>query len=163
MTDIVERLNSNAQLVVCPFDKLSPEYWTTPNDKPCKFCGGEPEGPDKCTGADLRIMKEAADEITRLRTALATAEAEIERLTEKAIVGEYMWTPEELGEAVAATRKEALEEAARYHDDLSDQHEASAIDPDSKAQGHHAKQMIAHVKYATAIRALAENTGGDKP
>jgi chromosome segregation ATPase len=104
--------------------------------------------------------EQAADEIDRLRSALSTAEEEIERLTEKAIVGEYMWTPEELDEAVAAARKEAIEEAARYHDDLSDQHEASAIDTDSKAQGHHAKQMIAHVRHAAAIRAIAEKTGG---
>lgn len=73
MTDIVDRLRSNATLVVCPFDKRSPDYWTTPNDKPCKFCGSEPEGPDKCTGADLRVMKEAADEIANLRRELAEA------------------------------------------------------------------------------------------
>lgn len=73
MSDLIERLRSNAQLPICPFDKRSPEYWTTPNDKPCKFCGGELEGPDKCTGADMRIMSEAAD-------ALATKEAEVDRL-----------------------------------------------------------------------------------
>lgn len=71
MADIVERLRANQTLNVCPFDKLSPEYYATPNDKPCKFCGGEPEGPDKCTGADLRIMGEAADEITSLRTRIS--------------------------------------------------------------------------------------------
>jgi len=73
MTDILDRLRSNATLVVCPFDKRSPDYYSTPNDKPCKFCGSEPEGPDKCTGADLRIMEEAADEIATLR-------AEVSRL-----------------------------------------------------------------------------------
>lgn len=71
MTDIVERLRSNATLNVCPFDKLSPEYYKTPSDNPCKFCGGEPEWPNKCTGADLRVMKEAADTIERLRAELA--------------------------------------------------------------------------------------------
>ncbi|WP_320203740.1 hypothetical protein [Agrobacterium rosae] len=74
MSDIVERLRSNKPLPICPFDRMSPEYYTTPNDKPCKFCGGEPEGPDKCTGADTRIMGEAAEEITRLRAALSEAE-----------------------------------------------------------------------------------------
>lgn len=70
MTDIVERLRSSAPLPLCPFERRSPEYWTTPNDKPCKFCGGLPEGPDKCTGADMRILLEAADLIERYRTAL---------------------------------------------------------------------------------------------
>lgn len=64
---LVERLRSNAALPICPFERRSPEYYTTPNDQPCKFCGGLPEGPDKCTGADMRIMLEAADEIERLR------------------------------------------------------------------------------------------------
>lgn len=67
---LVARLRSNGALPICPFDKRSPEYWTTPNDKPCKFCGGLPEGPDKCTGADMRIMAEAADRIERLEKAL---------------------------------------------------------------------------------------------
>jgi hypothetical protein len=67
MTNLVERLRSTGALPICPYDKRSPEYYTTPNDKPCKFCGGLPEGPDKCTGGDMRIMAEAADEIERLR------------------------------------------------------------------------------------------------
>ncbi|ASS55881.1 hypothetical protein [Rhizobium leguminosarum] len=67
MIDIVERLRSNEPLPICPYDRRSPEYWTTPDDEPCKFCGGLPDGPDKCTGADTRIMSEAADEIERLR------------------------------------------------------------------------------------------------
>lgn len=73
MSDLIERLRSNAALPICPFEKRSPEYYTTPNDKPCKFCGGEPEGPDKCTGADMRVMLEASDRIAAL-------EAENERL-----------------------------------------------------------------------------------
>jgi hypothetical protein len=92
------------------------------------------------------IVSEASTEITRLRSALATAEEEIERLTEKAIVGEYMWTPVELGEAVATARKETLEEAA------------SLIDS-TPAKSNYA--IYDHL--AAAIRALAEKTGGDKP
>ena len=67
--DIVERLRSSEPLPVCPFDKLSPHYLTMPDDNPCPFCGQEntSEGPDKCRGADTRIMGEAADEIERLR------------------------------------------------------------------------------------------------
>jgi hypothetical protein len=70
MTDIVERLRSSEPLPACPFDRLSPHYLTMPDDKPCPFCGQEntTEGPDKCRGADTRIMGEAANEIERLRS-----------------------------------------------------------------------------------------------
>ena len=70
--DLVARLRSNEPLPVCTFDRLSPHYWTMPDDKPCPICGQEntTEGPDKCRGADTRVMKEAADEIERLRTCL---------------------------------------------------------------------------------------------
>ena len=70
---ISDRLRSNSTLTVCPFDKRSPDYYTTPNDKPCSMCGGEPEGPDKCTGADLRVMHEAAGLIGELCEALENA------------------------------------------------------------------------------------------
>lgn len=89
MSDLVERLRSSAPLPLCPFEKRSPEYWTTPNDKPCKFCGGLPEGPDKCTGADMRIMLEAADEIERLRALSATQEqVPVEVAIKRAIMAE---------------------------------------------------------------------------
>jgi hypothetical protein len=69
MTDIVERLRSSEPLPACPFDRISPHYLTMPADKPCPFCGQEntPDGPDKCRGADTRIMGEAANEIEDLR------------------------------------------------------------------------------------------------
>lgn len=69
MSDIVERLKSSEPLPYCPYDSRSPEYWTAPNDKPCKVCGGlnDPNAPDLCRGADTRLFKEAADEIERLR------------------------------------------------------------------------------------------------
>jgi hypothetical protein len=72
MADLVARLRSNEPLPVCPFDRLSPHYWTMPDDKPCPICGQENtlEGPDKCRGADTRVMREAADEIEKLRAAL---------------------------------------------------------------------------------------------
>lgn len=87
MTDIVEELRYNSALPICPFDKRSPEYWTTPNDKPCKFCGSEPEGPDKCTGADMRIMIKAAVEIERLRLSLSEARAIGKREGMEAMIG----------------------------------------------------------------------------
>jgi hypothetical protein len=73
MSDLVARLRSNAVLRVCPYDPKSPEYLTTPDDDPCKFCGQEntTEGPDKCTGADMSILKEAANEIERLSALVA--------------------------------------------------------------------------------------------
>lgn len=69
--DIVKRLRSSEPLPACPYDKLSPHYWTAPDDKPCAVCGGlnDPDAPDLCRGADTRIMGEAADEIERLRAA----------------------------------------------------------------------------------------------
>jgi hypothetical protein len=67
MTDIIDRLRSNQPLVICPYNSKSPDYLTTPDDEQCKFCGQLPDGPNKCTGADTRIMGEAADEIQRLR------------------------------------------------------------------------------------------------
>jgi hypothetical protein len=73
-TDIVERLRSKEPLVICPYDPKSPEYLTTPDDAPCKFCGGLSDGPDLCKGVDLRILGEAADEIERLRSALEQIE-----------------------------------------------------------------------------------------
>lgn len=63
---LCERLRAQQAFPVCPYDRRSPDYWTAPNDKPCVVCGGEPEGPDKCTGADTRIMLEAAALIERL-------------------------------------------------------------------------------------------------
>ena len=81
---LIERLRSNAELPICPFDKRSPEYYTTPNDKPCKFCGGEPEGPDKCTGADMRIMSEAADAIATKDERIAELEFELTKLVRNA-------------------------------------------------------------------------------
>ena len=62
---LIKRLREQGTLAVCPYDRRSPDYWTAPNDKPCPMCGGEPEGPDKCTGADLRIMEEAADALAK--------------------------------------------------------------------------------------------------
>jgi len=55
---------------------------------------------------EVEWCKEAAEEILRLR-------AENERLSEKAAIGEYMWTPAELSEAIVKARNEALEEAAK--------------------------------------------------
>jgi hypothetical protein len=83
MADIVERLRTNQPLPICPFDQKSPEYWTTPDNEPCKFCGGLPDGPDKCTGADTRILGEAADLIESIRSRAEKAEAELLTMTRK--------------------------------------------------------------------------------
>jgi len=67
VSELVERLRSQATLPVYPFDRRSPDYWTSgENGAPCTVCGGTEDGPDKCTGADLRVMHEAADRLTAL-------------------------------------------------------------------------------------------------
>lgn len=104
MDDIKSRLRDNSALVVCPFDKRSPDYYTTPNDKPCKFCGSEPEGPDKCTGADLRIMSEAAAYIERLEAALDTSlQAVMDWVS--------LYAPDECSEESVSAAKERIREA----------------------------------------------------
>ena len=65
MTDpmeLVRRLESNAPLPICPYDRRSPEYWTTNDTDPCRFCGTKNEegAPDLCRGADTRLFTEAA-------------------------------------------------------------------------------------------------------
>lgn len=65
MTDpmeLVGRLESNAPLPICPYDRRSPEYWTTNDTDPCRFCGTKNEegAPDLCRGADTRLFTEAA-------------------------------------------------------------------------------------------------------
>jgi hypothetical protein len=82
MADLVERLRSSEPLPACPFDRISPHYLTMPDDKPCPFCGQENtlDGPDKCRGADTRIMGEAADEIERLQKALEEIAAVAENM-----------------------------------------------------------------------------------
>jgi hypothetical protein len=123
-------------------------------------------------GRDIAHAFDAAnkalrDEIERLRIALATAEAEIERLTEKAIVGEYMWTPEELDEAVATARKEAddrleifdrvVNNKATMWSEFDDRPKVT-ITFDEADEAWRFIQALADMRTA-----LAENTGGDKP
>lgn len=59
---LVERLEKNEPLPICPYDSRSPEYWTTNDTDPCKFCGSKNEegAPDLCRGADTRLFAEAA-------------------------------------------------------------------------------------------------------
>jgi len=109
MRDLIERLRSNGALPICPFDKRSPEYWTTPNDKPCKFCGGEPEGPDKCTGADTRVMAQAADRIEALERELSEARALA--LEEAAKVAENHTELRDIEWWLNATKKEVSADA----------------------------------------------------
>lgn len=112
MSDLIERLRSNAQLPICPFDKRSPEYLTTPNDKPCKFCGGEPEGTDKCTGADMRIMSEAADKISALMAVLEPF-AEVANEYDEASDEQQVWPTFTVGDFRAAREALAAREVAK--------------------------------------------------
>lgn len=77
-SDLMKRLRST--LPVCPYDQRSPDYYTTPNDKPCVVCGGEPDGPDKCRGADTRCMAEAANRIEALAARVAKLEEALNHL-----------------------------------------------------------------------------------
>lgn len=75
---LVERLRSNEPLAICPYDRKSPEYWTTDDVTPCKFCGqlNDPAAPDKCRGADTRVMGEAASTLLGLLARAEGAEKE---------------------------------------------------------------------------------------
>lgn len=118
MSDIIERLRSTQPLAICPYDRKSPEYWTTPDDAPCKFCGGLPDGPDKCTGADTRIMGQAADEIERLRTLLSEAEQKLHDAKKIAVNAESYGYGHGLEEAAQLAKKmqdDALTDSAREH------------------------------------------------
>ena len=68
-SSLTDRLRSKALLPLCPYDQRSPDYWSTPDDDPCKICGqiNDLNAPDVCRGADTRVMDEAADEIEALR------------------------------------------------------------------------------------------------
>lgn len=83
--ELVARLRSTATLPVCPYDRRSPEYWTAPDDKPCVICGTEndPDKPDKCRGADTRIMEEAADLLETLQRRVGEYEAERDEAMER--------------------------------------------------------------------------------
>jgi len=113
-------------VVVCPFDKRSPDYYSTPNDKPCKFCGSEPEGPDKCTGADLRVMKEAADEIATLRRELAEAREDYEANLKSA---EYNFR------VLDKIMGYLLESDMVTPDDFPDTSDVEALDHETEEQG----------------------------
>lgn len=59
---VCEKLEAKTGLTVCPYDQRSPDYWTTNDTDPCKFCGqlNDPDAPDVCKGVDLSVMDEAA-------------------------------------------------------------------------------------------------------
>lgn len=153
------------------------EYWTTPNDKPCKFCGGEPEGPDKCTGADTRIMTEAADEIERLRkldaeygrveTAVIMADPEFDGDSDHKDCGDRLIASvtrmkdeierlrTELSTAYRRGREDMREEAAK----VADAYVANPMKPasgwnDQEAVAYRAGQIDVAVSIETLIRKL---------
>lgn len=84
---LCERLAADDALPFCPYDRRSPEYWTAPDDKPCKVCGmlNEDNAPDLCNGTGSRIMAEAAAAISGLmaeRDALAGENAGLKAVFE---------------------------------------------------------------------------------
>jgi hypothetical protein len=78
--DLVKRLRSDDRLPYCPYDRRSPDYWTAPNDKPCKVCGtlNDMNAPDLCNGTGSRIMAEAADRIEALEREVKRCHARLE-------------------------------------------------------------------------------------
>lgn len=58
-------------------------------------------------------LREAASRISQQDAELERMRKENQSLTEAAIVGEYMWTPAELAEAIAEARKAAFREAGQ--------------------------------------------------
>ncbi|WGM47704.1 hypothetical protein KOAAANKH_02586 [Brevundimonas sp. NIBR10] len=87
--ELIACLRSKKGMTVCPYDPRSPDYWTTNDTDPCKFCGqlNDDAAPDVCKGVDLRVMDQAADTITSLlsdleamQEALKEAEAKAERV-----------------------------------------------------------------------------------
>ena len=86
MRALVERLRASQPLPVCPYDRRSPDYWTTSDNDPCKFCGSinEVGAPDLCRGADTRVMGEAAEALIYLQAERDRLQAENEALWEAA-------------------------------------------------------------------------------
>lgn len=80
LDELIEQLEANEALPLCPYDKRSPDYWTTPDDDPCKICGqiNDLNAPNLCRGADTRLFKLAASRLASIRDALET-----ERLARK--------------------------------------------------------------------------------
>lgn len=85
---LCEKLEAKKGMTVCPFDPRSPDYLTTPNDEPCKFCGGVDDGPDLCKGVDLRVMDQAAQAIRTLMGEKDALLASIDPETLEAIADE---------------------------------------------------------------------------
>lgn len=114
MDELIARLERNEPLPICPFDRRSPVYWTTPDDKPCPFCGQEntADGPDKCRGADTRLFGEAA-------AALRSVDAEIKRLKEAIVwaLGYTDFRERQNGEGAYWWRKELREKSGMTHAD----------------------------------------------
>jgi len=73
MADLIERLRAKRGMAICPYDQRSPDYYTTNDTDPCKFCGTKNEegAPDLCKGVDMRVMDEAASEVESLTAQVA--------------------------------------------------------------------------------------------
>jgi chromosome segregation ATPase len=99
---------------------------------------------DRSQDAIDDIMRESADRIEDLERQLAT---------EKAIIGECMWTPAQLHEAITAARREALEQAAAKVDGLR------SILGQSYGEITHARAFIKDLlrDLSSAIRALSDS------
>lgn len=92
MTDhsaLIERLEANEPLPICPYDRRSPEYWTTNDTDPCKFCGTKNEegAPDLCRGADTHLFAEAAAALRDQQSKMQMMQARLDRWEPKPFCG----------------------------------------------------------------------------
>lgn len=109
---LVERLLSNAQLPVCPYDRRSPDYWTTPDDQPCVICGtlNDFSTPNLCRGADTRVMDEAAALILELQAELTFASVHAHDYARRALAAES---------ALSRIQSETVERCAVVIDEMA--------------------------------------------
>jgi len=91
MADLIERLRSKMGMTICPYDQRSPDYYTTNDTDPCKFCGTKNEegAPDLCKGVDMRVMDEAASEIEALTAQVAALTAPMPKWWQEVVGDEY--------------------------------------------------------------------------
>ncbi len=147
---LVERLLSNAQLPVCPYDRRSPDYWTTPDDQPCVICGtlNDFSTPNLCRGADTRVMDEAAALILELQAELTFASVHAHDYARRALTAES---------ALSRIQSETVEACAA----VADKFATNNLDQPgeySETRG----QAMRLVAYAIRSLKLPDYRGGEK-
>lgn len=78
--DLVARLLAQTALPLCPYDRRSPDYWTTNDTDPCEVCGqlNDASAPVLCRGADTSLFREAASRVEALEDRIKALEGALE-------------------------------------------------------------------------------------